>query len=153
MRTRLGTALALAVVGFVVAGVFPLVAAAQAPATSLTVLQTNLTGAAEVPGPGDPDGSGRATLIVLPDQGRLCFVLRVQGVDPITAAHVHVGGATQSGGVVVPLDPPPTHGASGGCVQASEELLNAIAGNPSNYYVNVHNAAFAAGALRGQLPD
>jgi hypothetical protein len=53
---------------------------------------------------------------------------------------------------VVPLDPPPTQGASGGCVQASVATLDAIAGNPSNYYVNVHNTDFPGGALRGQLP-
>jgi hypothetical protein len=30
-------------------------------------------------------------------------------------------------------------------------LAQKIADNPSGYYVNVHNATFGAGAVRGQL--
>lgn len=35
-------------------------------------LSTTLTGAAEVPGPGDPDGSGTATLRLNPGQEEIC---------------------------------------------------------------------------------
>jgi hypothetical protein len=31
------------------------------------------------------------------------------------------------------------------------DLIKAIQANPSNYYVNVHNAEYSAGAVRGQL--
>ena len=36
-----------------------------------------LTGAAERPGPGDPDGSGTATLRLNPGQEEVCFTLTV----------------------------------------------------------------------------
>ena len=45
----------------------------------------------------------------------------------------------------------PTKGASDGCVTVPREILTAILANPANYYVNVHNAEFPAGAVRGQL--
>ena len=111
---------------------------------------TTLTGAAEVPGPGDPDGSGTATLTVNPGLGQVCYTLMVEGVEPIRAAHIHVGTADVAGPVVVPLLPP-VDGSSSGCAEVSRELALAIIQNPENYYVNVHNAFFPAGALRGQL--
>lgn len=112
---------------------------------------TTLTGAAEVPGPGDPDGSGTATITLNHGQGEVCFELVVSGIAPATAAHIHVGPAGVAGPVVVPLAAP-TSGTSSGCVTGVDQgLIKAITQNPENYYVNVHNAEFPAGALRGQL--
>jgi CHRD domain-containing protein len=113
-------------------------------------LSTTLTGAAEVPGPGDPDGTGTATLSVNPGLGQICYELTVSGIAPATAAHIHVGAVTEAGPVVVPLEPP-TGGSSSGCAEVSRELALAILKSPSDYYVNVHNAEFPAGAVRGQL--
>ena len=111
---------------------------------------TTLTGAAEVPGPGDPDGSGTAALRVNPGLGEICYTLTVEGVAPITAAHIHVGTADVAGPVVVPLAPP-TSGTSSACAAVDRGLALDIIRTPENYYVNVHNANFPAGALRGQL--
>jgi len=111
---------------------------------------TELTGAAEVPGPGDPDGSGSAHLTLNQGQGEVCFHLVVEGIAPATAAHIHVGAAGVAGPVVVGLVPP-TGGESSGCVSADLELIKAIRQNPDGYYVNVHNPNFPAGAVRGQL--
>jgi hypothetical protein len=36
-------------------------------------------------------------------------------------------------------------------VSASRELILEILQNPEGFYVNVHNADFPAGAVRGQL--
>ena len=113
-------------------------------------LATTLTGAAEVPGPGDPDGSGTASIRLNPGQGEVCFELAVSGIAPATAAHIHVGPAGVAGPVVVGLAPP-TSGTSSGCVSADPALIKAIIQNPEQYYVNVHNAEFPAGAVRGQL--
>ena len=113
-------------------------------------LGTTLTGAAEVPGPGDPDGSGTARITVNVGQAEVCFNLSVTGIDPATAAHIHVGAAGVAGPVVVGITPP-SGGSSSGCVAADRELVKNILKNPSDYYVNVHNPAFPAGAVRGQL--
>jgi CHRD domain-containing protein len=113
-------------------------------------LSATLTGAAEVPGPGDPEGAGTATLTVNPGLGQICYELTVSGIAPATAAHIHLGAVGVAGPVVVPLAPP-TGGSSSGCAAVSRELALAILKNPSAYYFNVHNAEFPAGAVRGQL--
>ena len=111
---------------------------------------TTLSGAAEVPGPGDPDGSGDVSIQINPGKGELCFQLNVSDIAPATAAHVHSGMAGVAGPVVVGLSPP-TGGSSSGCVSAARDVLLAIIQNPQEYYVNVHNAEYPPGAVRGQL--
>ena len=127
---------------------FPLTGAAAADGGR--PLNTRLTGAAEVPIPGDPDGTGSATLRVNPGQGRICYELTVSGIAPATAAHVHEAPVGKAGPVVVALQPP-TDGDSSACVTVGRKLAKEIIQDPEDYYVNVHNAAFPGGALRGQL--
>jgi hypothetical protein len=113
---------------------------------------TTLTGAAEVPGPGDPDGSGTAWLRLNPGQEEVCFELSVSNIAlPATGAHIHVGTADVAGPVVVPLTAPDGSGTSSGCVSADQDLILDIMQNPEGYYVNVHSTEFPAGAVRGQL--
>lgn len=119
-----------------------------------TKLSTTLTGAAEVPGPGDTDGSGSFSATVNPGQGRLCYQLSATGIDTPTAAHIHIGTRTLAGPIVVGLTTPTgsTTFTSSGCITSlSREVLNAIRKAPEVFYVNVHNAAFPGGAIRGQL--
>jgi hypothetical protein len=113
-------------------------------------LSTTLTGAAEAPGPGDPDGSGEAHITLNQGRGLVCFQLSVTDIAAATAAHIHVAPVGEPGPVVVGLTPP-TSGTSSGCVSADPDLIKDIRQNPEAYYVNVHNAAFPAGAIRGQL--
>lgn len=114
---------------------------------------TTLTGAAELPGPGDPDGSGTATVRLNHGQGEVCWEISVSDITlPATGAHIHVGTVDTFGGVVVPLSPPDESGFSSGCISGVDrDLIKAIIQNPEGYYVNVHNADFPAGAVRGQL--
>ena len=116
---------------------------------------TTLTGAAEVPGPGDPDASGTAFIALNQGQGEVCFDLSWAGIDgTVTAAHIHVGAATVAGPVVVPLFAGAfagTDSASACVAGVSEELIKAIRQDPENYYVNIHSDVFPAGAVRGQL--
>ena len=115
-------------------------------------LSTTLTGAAEVPGPGDPDGIGMADLSVNPGRGEICYELSAENIMlPAAAAHIHFGPADDFGPVVVGLSPPDESGFSSGCVEVSRELALAIVRNPDNYYVNVHTSDFPLGAIRGQL--
>lgn len=113
-------------------------------------LSTSLTGATEVPGPGDTDGAGTAEIKVNPGQAEICYSLTVSGIDAATAAHIHKGAAGAAGPVVVGLTAP-TSGESKGCATVTRELANEIIKDPAAYYVNVHNAAFPKGAVRGQL--
>jgi hypothetical protein len=111
-----------------------------------------MTGAAEAPGPGDPDGSGRAKLGLFLGHGEVCFLLKVSKIAlPATAAHIHKAPAGSPGPVVVGLTAPNAKGLSVGCVAADRQLIKDIIQNPEEYYVNVHNADFPAGAVRGQL--
>jgi hypothetical protein len=109
-----------------------------------------MSGAQEAPGPGDPDGSGVASFTLNQGQGLICYELTVENIDPATAAHIHRGAAGSPGPVVVPLTPP-TSGSSRGCASVDAALIKEIRQNPEAFYVNVHNAAFPPGAVRGQL--
>ncbi|HYY78095.1 MAG TPA: CHRD domain-containing protein [Actinomycetes bacterium] len=117
---------------------------------------TVLSGAAEVPGPGDPDATGSASLTLNQGQGQVCFELSWAGVDgTVVAAHVHAAPVGVAGPIVVPLFTNVAlagTGSASGCVAGvSEELLKAIRHDPASYYVNVHSTVFPAGAARGQL--
>ena len=113
-------------------------------------LQTRLTGAAEAPNPGDPDGSGMATVTVNAGKRQVCYTLSVRNIGPATAAHIHEAPAGVAGPVKVTLRAPTT-GRSSGCVTVTRALALEILKDPADYYVNVHNAAFPTGAVRGQL--
>ena len=113
-------------------------------------LQTSLTGAAEAPNPGDPDGRGMATVTVNAGKRQVCYTLSVRNIDPATAAHIHEAPAGVAGPVKVTLRAPTT-GRSSGCVTVTRALALDILKDPADYYVNVHNAAFPTGAVRGQL--
>lgn len=119
-------------------------------------LEATLTGAKEVPGPGDPDGRGKAQIRLKKDQ--ICFELSWRNIDAPTAAHIHIGTRDDAGPVVLGLlsVPAPGLGAPvssvGGCATPDNpQLITDIRNNPRGYYVNIHNVAFPAGAIRGQL--
>jgi hypothetical protein len=112
--------------------------------------KATLTGAAEVPGPGDPDGGGTAQVTLNPDKNEVCYDLTVVKIDEATAAHIHEGAAGKDGPVKVGLDTP-KGGSAKGCKTTDAAVVKDIMANPANYYVNVHNAAYPKGAVRGQL--
>jgi hypothetical protein len=113
---------------------------------------TTLSGAEEVP-PADPDGTGFAAITLNVGQQTVCWELSVSNIVPATAAHIHAAAAGVNGGIVVPLSPP-TAGASSGCaLGVAPTLIQAIIDHPELYYVNVHNAEFPGGAVRGQLSN
>ena len=51
---------------------------------------------------------------------------------------------------MIPFTAPAT-GTSSGCLTANADLVHEILANPAGFYVNVHNAQFPGGAVRGQL--
>jgi len=86
-------------------------------------------------------------------------------------AHIHAGDAGANGAIVVsffelrvpPAEPgaPATDprnddledGRFSDCVTVDPALASAIAGDPTGYYVNLHNARYPGGAIRCQLQD
>lgn len=118
---------------------------------------TTMTGAAEVnaqgvPNQGDPDGIGTATITLNHGQGTICWEITVSNITlPASAAHIHEAPVTAPGPVVVPLSAPDASGFASGCTSADRDLIKDIIQHPEEYYVNVHNADYPAGAVRGQL--
>lgn len=115
---------------------------------------TTLSGTAEIPGPGDEDGTGTAAITIDFANSQICYDVTVQNVTlPAAAMHIHVGNADESGGVVVPFDKAPDEsGNATGCVAVSDlDVLSQIADSPAGFYVNVHTSDFPDGAVRGQV--
>jgi hypothetical protein len=104
---------------------------------------------------GDSDGFGRAT-ITFPTPATVCVTLQVDNLAGVNAAHIHSGRETVNGPVILPLPPPaPPGGGNPGvsafCGAIAAGVQAAIRANPAGFYINVHNLAYPAGALRGQL--
>jgi hypothetical protein len=107
-----------------------------------------MDGAQEVPGPGDPDGSGLAVLIFDDVANTVTWDIDVSNITlPIIADHIHQAPVGVAGPVVISF----SGLLEGGPLVVDSALLLAILANPAGYYVNVHNVDFPAGAIRGQL--
>jgi hypothetical protein len=89
-------------------------------------------------------------VVVDPPKGTACYIMNVTGIERATMAHIHRGGAGTDGPPVVTLEAP-ADGSSGGCQPVAADLAQALLANPAGFYVNVHNAVFPRGAIRGQL--
>ena len=135
----------------VAAAVLGLAAAAFAAPAAAENLSAHLTGAAEKPTAGDPDGGGHATVKIDTAKNQVCYTLTVEKIAPATMAHIHKAPADAAGPVAVPLNKPDANGKAEGCATVAPEVAKDIAANPAGYYVNVHNGEFGAGAVRGQL--
>lgn len=136
-------------------------------ASGCALVAAPLSGDQEVSS-GDPDGSG--TFHLFSDGSSLCLALAVDEVAPPTAAHLHASPAGQDGPVVVDLEADFELGLSVSCAEDDDvdgaalstatgldldgtepEFVAQGIASPANFYVNVHNAEYPAGALRGQL--
>lgn len=122
-----------------------------------------LTGGAEVPGPGDPEGTGTLEL-QFSAAGEVCINGELDGIDEITALHLHSGTADEASeeadvtidlgsqpGDDDPLAPFPLNYCVTADPAAIEDLISELAEDPGDYLVNVHTAEYPDGAARGQL--
>ena len=113
-----------------------------------------LTGAAEVPNAGDPDGTGAATIsfdFYSATDAEVCWDLSYSGIDLPTGAHIHRGAAGVAGQIVVDFGTVGLNSDSD-CDVITPALADEIQANPGSFYVNVHAPSpFTGGAIRGQL--
>ena len=117
-----------------------------------TRLRATLTGATEVPTPGDPDATGTATVNLDVTKREACYEVRVNRIDRPVAMHIHEAEAGKSGGVVVPLiTPTASDTTTTGCTNVDAGVMTRLAADPDNFYVNVHTETYPQGAARGQL--
>ena len=148
MRSRFGTSLALALVLGLVASL----AIAGVVTAAPTTLTATLAGVLEGANPGDPDGSGSASVVLDPAAGTACWNLSATNIGPVLQSHIHTGAAGVSGGIAVNLDVDGFDGTSEGCTTGvAANVLQGIIDNPAGFYVNLHTQEFQAGAIRGQL--
>jgi MYXO-CTERM domain-containing protein len=102
------------------------------------------------PDGGDLDGFGTAVLHINDDDPAAPFIdweFTAFGIDmPLTGAHIHDGDFGVNGPPVVDFS-----GQMSGTGLVDLDLLNVLA-SPEGFYVNLHNAAFPGGAIRGQIP-
>ncbi len=118
-----------------------------------TRLYATMTGSAERPGPGDPDGIGRAVVTVNTTSKQVCVVMQFTNVTlPATGFHIHLAPVGSPGPVVVAFSAPTAY-QSYQCVSVENNaLLQNLVANPGQYYINLHTTPdYAAGAIRGQL--
>jgi hypothetical protein len=110
-----------------------------------------MTGNVETPA-GDPVATGTAVFRLRAGQGQVCYQISAKNLaTPAIAAHIHRGGASVVGPVIIPLGTPNAAGTSSGCSPAARPLVKAILAAPASFYANVHTAEFPGGAIRGQL--
>src|SRR5688500_9080751 len=153
MRRRYMTFALLAVTGLTLA----LTASVGAQGSGDRAIFAVMNGAKEVEpatgdrGTGDPNGRGSFSATL--DGRQLCYGIQVKNIDDPAAAHIHRGGRRVAGPVVQTLVHPTSGdpGSSTECVRLSRSLARELAERPGRFYVNVHNAAFPNGAVRGQL--
>ena len=154
MRIRIVTAAVLSA-ALTAAVVIPLANGASGERTK--ALQATLTGKNERDqqtgrrNAGDRNGLGSFSAVV--DSGQICHGIVVRDIDDPVAAHIHRGGPSTNGPVVVTLTHPTAGdpGASSNCVDIDDALASQILKQPNRFYVNVHTGPFPNGAIRGQL--
>ena len=144
--------------------------AVTASASSSKNFRTHLNGDNERPTAVVTGAQGQAILQVNKDGTSLHYKLIVANIENVTQAHIHLGPATATGGVVVWLypDAPPATlipGRTDGILAEGDitdaEVIGALAGQgiagllaaieAGNTYVNVHTTTNPPGEIRGQL--
>lgn len=118
-----------------------------------TKLKATMSGTQEKP-KGDPDGTGSAVLTLKARQ--VCYVITVRKAGSTFAAgHVHAGKKGVAGPVFINLFTKPkklNNGRLSGCSPTAKAAdIAKVKAKPGGYYVNIHNAKYPAGAIRGQL--
>lgn len=96
---------------------------------------------------GDVDGFGVATVSIDNVALTVSWAILALNVDlPLTGAHIHSAPAGVNGPVIVDFS-----GQFTGSNMYDADLASITPAGAANFYVNLHNALYPAGAIRGQL--
>jgi hypothetical protein len=119
-----------------------------------------MTGGNERPNPINPAGNGTATFTIDDAETTISYTLSVASMTSnVTASHIHLGNASVSGSIIVPLATPTSATSTvNGTITAASTLqlgltlpsLIALM-RTSDVYVNVHTANNPGGEIRGQI--
>ena len=105
-----------------------------------------LSGRNEV-APNASTATGATAVTINPSNGALFWSTNSSiAQSAVTGHHIHRGAAGVNGPVVVNFA-----SAYTGTINIGTTLAAEIVGNPGNFYVNLHTAAFPAGEIRAQL--
>jgi hypothetical protein len=116
---------------------------------SSMALAGTLSGDRQVDNQGDPDGEGFASVVF--DDGTAHFYFNSMNTAEPSAAHVHRGKASENGSIAVDPAASFSDGVAVSSVEVDDDLERQILASPHDFYFNVHNSEFSAGAVRGQL--
>jgi hypothetical protein len=115
------------------------------------IMEAKLKGSEE-PAGGDPNGKGTAEVLAKKKKEIVAFELTYRNIEEASAAHIHKGKKGVDGPIVVPLvEERFPSGESGRVRNVDSDLIRKITRRPQNFYVNIHNAEYPGGAIRGQL--
>lgn len=125
----------------------PLILLSIFSSAQAAVVQFNvsLSGSAEVPGPGDANGSGLAILRIDNVANTINWNITTNNIAPITGAHIHKAVKGASGPIVVNFN----NQLSGSNLYDAD--LASVLADSHGFYVNIHTGEYESGAIRGQL--
>jgi hypothetical protein len=122
-----------------------------------TTLTTPLSGAEQSETtPGDPNGTGFATLTFYPNEHQVCYSVSFAGINaaPGLLGHIHKAprGQTQLA-FPMQIEHVGAMSPASGCDPLDPVNMGDVLANPRGWYVQFHNTEFPEGVIRGQLGD
>lgn len=122
-----------------------------------TIITKNLSldGNQEVGTEGDPDGKAVGTISFNDITGEISWDIQYFDIADPTAMHIHGpnGGVGKNADILIGLGVK-TKGGNGTLIDsliAEIKDVQLILSKPTEFYVNIHNKEFPAGAIRGQV--
>jgi hypothetical protein len=123
-------------------------------ASAATSFAATLNGQNEIPqNSGDPNGTGTASLVLKRKKRSLCWTITYDKIDAPTAGHIHkANGPGAEGPIFVYLFLTTQASGASDCSFISRKDARDLTEDTANrFYVNLHNATYPDGAIRGQL--
>ena len=139
------------------AAVAPLLLAPSSALATSATYTVNMSGAQEV-GAGDLDGTASGTITLDDVSGVISWSFTYANIDAPTLMHIHGPDAPAgtNAGVFIGLGVATSGGAGtliSSLVHGNLAQVTQILDSPDTFYVNIHNASFPGGAVRGQVPE